>query len=186
MQGTAISPFSATKKENLPAWVGGTRTGRFNGQGGIRTHEAVTPTRVPVVLLQPLGHLSNTCFGNFQNRFSWVLKRRQGEIRTLDTVARMTVFETVAFNHSATCPNWVSNCHIFAARHILSNFAPSVSFGCQFVTWGFMFGAMTSTARGTISNVAGVNPKISPSTNTGRAGWHSKRIFAVLNISTLG
>ena len=30
------------------------------GQGGIRTHEAVTPTRVPVVLLQPLGHLSKT------------------------------------------------------------------------------------------------------------------------------
>ena len=27
-------------------------------QGGIRTHEALTPTRVPVVLLKPLGHLS--------------------------------------------------------------------------------------------------------------------------------
>ena len=28
----------------------------------------------------------------------------QGEIRTLDTVAGMPVFETGAFNHSATCP----------------------------------------------------------------------------------
>jgi hypothetical protein len=28
----------------------------------------------------------------------------QGEIRTLDTVAGMPVFETGAFSHSATCP----------------------------------------------------------------------------------
>ena len=28
----------------------------------------------------------------------------QGEIRTLDTLAGMPVFETGAFNHSATCP----------------------------------------------------------------------------------
>ncbi len=58
MQGTAISPFSATKKENIPGLMGGKKPGILNGQGGIRTHEAVTPTRVPVVLLKPLGHLS--------------------------------------------------------------------------------------------------------------------------------
>jgi hypothetical protein len=32
------------------------------------------------------------------------LEHGQGEIRTLDTVAGMPVFETGAFNHSATCP----------------------------------------------------------------------------------
>ena len=29
------------------------------GQGGIRTHEGFTPTRFPIVLLKPLGHLSS-------------------------------------------------------------------------------------------------------------------------------
>ena len=30
-----------------------------HGQGGIRTHESFTPTRFPIVLLKPLGHLSS-------------------------------------------------------------------------------------------------------------------------------
>ena len=33
----------------------------------------------------------------------------QGEIRTLDTLAGMPVFETGAFNHSATCPTLDEN-----------------------------------------------------------------------------
>ena len=35
-----------------------TGTSIENGQGGIRTHEGVNPTRFPIVLLKPLGHLS--------------------------------------------------------------------------------------------------------------------------------
>ena len=41
------------------------RLARPTGQGGIRTHEALTPTRVPVVLLKPLGHLSLPAIINF-------------------------------------------------------------------------------------------------------------------------
>ena len=100
----------------------------LTGQGGIRTHEAVTPTRVPVVLLKPLGHLS-TQKGQHLGEMLAIGKlngNRQGEIRTLDTgFARMTVFETVAFNHSATCPTL---CLTFGkAQTMLPDFARFVS-----------------------------------------------------------
>jgi hypothetical protein len=36
----------------------------------------------------------------------WGDEDGQGEIRTLDTVAGMPVFETGAFSHSATCPTF--------------------------------------------------------------------------------
>src|SRR5882672_11812095 len=40
------------------------RTAEDGGESGIRTHEAVlAPTRFPIVLLQPLGHLSASSWG---------------------------------------------------------------------------------------------------------------------------
>ena len=79
------------------------------------------PTRVPVVLLKPLGHLSNK---KVMGDRSWVIgfgcvpviynlrlitsdlspHNGQGGIRTPDTLAGITVFETAAFDLSATCP----------------------------------------------------------------------------------
>ena len=87
------------------------RAHHFNGgQGGIRTHEAVTPTRVPVVLLKPLGHLSKTTSFECGNFFKLHIQNPadrlngQGGIRTPDALACITVFETAAFDLSATCP----------------------------------------------------------------------------------
>ncbi len=75
---------------------------------------AFTYTRFPGVRLQPLGHLSN-CKSQLQNHrqktkppsrcVTAARKNGQGEIRTLDTLAGMPVFETGAFNRSATCPD---------------------------------------------------------------------------------
>ena len=81
---------------------------RLNGRGGIRTHGTLlTYTHFPGVRLKPLGHPSNhtDCgqLGSAPN--SDVVLNGQGEIRTLDTgFTGMPVFETGAFNHSATCP----------------------------------------------------------------------------------
>ena len=67
-----------------------------HGWGGIRTHGTLlTYTHFPGVRLKPLGHPSSG--GRARGH-------GQGEIRTHDTVAGMPVFETGAFNHSATCP----------------------------------------------------------------------------------
>lgn len=108
------------------------------GQGGIRTHEAVTPTRVPVVLLQPLGHLSNkndeygmrndesnapTHHLSFRIHHSFGGQRG---IRTPDTLSRTIVFETIAFNHSAICPSkhfTTSDkpCHLFSKLRPIHN-----------------------------------------------------------------
>jgi hypothetical protein len=80
----------------------------FNGRGGIRTHGTLlTYTHFPGVRLKPLGHPSNhtDCgqLGSAPN--SSAVLNGQGEIRTLDTgFTGMPVFETGAFNHSATCP----------------------------------------------------------------------------------
>jgi hypothetical protein len=76
---------------------------RHDGRGGIRTHGTLlTYTHFPGVRLKPLGHPS-------RHRYLALaiegLRSGQGEIRTLDTgFTGMPVFETGAFNHSATCP----------------------------------------------------------------------------------
>ena len=84
----------------------------IHGRGGIRTHGTLlTYTHFPGVRLKPLGHPSL----QHQNNPSRIKRARarsgpsillhgQGEIRTLDTLAGTPVFETGAFNHSATCP----------------------------------------------------------------------------------
>ena len=90
------------------------RTRHFNGgQGGIRTHEALTPTRVPVVLLKPLGHLSkgkdeigrmkdeNYYPSSFLFHLAVHPDREGFEPPVLCST---TVFETAAFDHSAICP----------------------------------------------------------------------------------
>src|SRR3954469_12911288 len=74
---------------------------------------AFTYTHFPGVRLKPLGHPSllvpalktNGAAGCYAPpRRTRSTGHGQGEIRTLDTVAGMPVFETGAFNHSATCP----------------------------------------------------------------------------------
>src|SRR6478735_1055545 len=86
--------------------------GNTHGRGGIRTHGTLlTYTHFPGVRLKPLGHPSNgTSINNLSNQKGPELTQAlffngQGEIRTLDTLAGMPVFETGAFNHSATCPD---------------------------------------------------------------------------------
>src|SRR5215216_1014592 len=81
------------------------------GRGGIRTHGTLlTYTHFPGVRLKPLGHPSRgtKTYKNRRDRLRQLPPRRsggQGEIRTLDTgFTGMPVFETGAFNHSATCP----------------------------------------------------------------------------------
>src|SRR5437868_4373642 len=76
-----------------------------SGRGGIRTHGTLlTYTHFPGVRLKPLGHPSNVRFSVAQ-RLEPGECDGQGEIRTLDTgFTGMPVFETGAFNHSATCP----------------------------------------------------------------------------------
>ena len=83
----------------------------FSGRGGIRTHGTLlTYTHFPGVRLKPLGHPSQHCFSAPPSKKARArsgpsaLHYGQGEIRTLDTLAGMPVFETGAFNHSATCP----------------------------------------------------------------------------------
>ena len=76
---------------------------------------AFTYTRFPGVRLQPLGHLSKTGTSILTSTdkktkppsrcVTAARKNGQGEIRTLDTLAGMPVFETGAFNRSATCPD---------------------------------------------------------------------------------
>src|SRR6185312_11315911 len=93
--------------------------GNGNGRGGIRTHGTLlTYTHFPGVRLKPLGHPSQHRFAarsgeSFlsdcgQLGSAWSTEEvlsGQGEIRTLDTgFTGMPVFETGAFNHSATCP----------------------------------------------------------------------------------
>src|SRR5690349_23960349 len=90
-----------------------------DGRGGIRTHGTLlTYTHFPGVRLKPLGHPSLCSWlpaygwwvpaGSFFGSSSALHNRGQdgqGEIRTLDTgFTGMPVFETGAFNHSATCP----------------------------------------------------------------------------------
>src|SRR6266446_22360 len=74
-----------------------------DGRGGIRTHGTLlTYTHFPGVRLKPLGHPSRH---HFLARAIETTVNGQGEIRTLDTgFTGMPVFETGAFNHSATCP----------------------------------------------------------------------------------
>ena len=43
-------------------------------------------------------------FKSTQKKFKHLITRGEGEIRTLDRVNPITVFETAAFNHSATSP----------------------------------------------------------------------------------
>ena len=89
------------------------------GRGGIRTHGTLlTYTHFPGVRLKPLGHPSQHRFaarsgesfltdcGQLGSVWSTEdVPNGQGEIRTLDTgFTGMPVFETGAFNHSATCP----------------------------------------------------------------------------------
>ena len=90
------------------------------GQGGIRTHEALTS--LPVFKTGAFNR-SATCpdtKGLSREVAKWrhagtapplrvfassPLSHGQGGIRTHDTVAGIPVFETGAFNHSATCPD---------------------------------------------------------------------------------
>ena len=70
------------------------------GESGIRTHGTrLTYTRFPSVRLKPLGHLSHFRLSTFA--FD---NGGEGGIRTPDTREGITVFETAAFNHSATSP----------------------------------------------------------------------------------
>src|SRR5205823_13498423 len=57
-------PGAAMSRAASGASIGGGSLGeRDGGESGIRTHEAVlAPTRFPIVLLQPLGHLSATSY----------------------------------------------------------------------------------------------------------------------------
>ncbi len=81
------------------------------------SRDTFMPTRFPGVRLQPLGHpsgkhVTRSCVSQHE------LHSGQGEIRTHDTVAGMPVFETGAFNHSATCP---TNCQQTANGAGLTN-----------------------------------------------------------------
>ncbi len=86
--------------------VAGQRMGRDSNPRGL-----LHPTRFPGVRLKPLGHPSNKN-GSSAAAQAAVSETHdhveqssgQGGIRTLDTVAGMPVFETGAFNRSATCP----------------------------------------------------------------------------------
>ena len=86
------------------------RGGEQHGRGGIRTHGTLlTYTHFPGVRLKPLGHPSQHYSTTSTIKKGPELAQApffdgQGEIRTLDTLAGMPVFETGAFNHSATCP----------------------------------------------------------------------------------
>src|SRR6476469_224009 len=96
-------------------------------ESGVRTHGTLlTYTRFPSVRLKPLGHLSvlranskckmqnaklsvalNSAFCILHFAFSRASASRnggEGGIRTPDTREGITVFETAAFNHSATSP----------------------------------------------------------------------------------
>src|SRR3954447_16297343 len=71
------------------------------GESGIRTHGTLlTYTRFPSVRLKPLGHLSGVDPRSCQACGTG----GEGGIRTPDTRKGITVFETAAFNHSATSP----------------------------------------------------------------------------------
>jgi hypothetical protein len=81
-------------------------------RGDSNPRDAFAPTRFPGVRLKPLGHPSGKSNAPPRQATAARLCARchnntasgQGEIRTHDTVAGMPVFETGAFNHSATCP----------------------------------------------------------------------------------
>jgi hypothetical protein len=96
----------------------------FNGRGGIRTHGTLARTHTfqacalnhsatrPTALLR-LGRpgnndaLARATASNAPSR-SLELLYGQGEIRTHDTLTGTPVFETGAFNHSATCPTFTT------------------------------------------------------------------------------
>jgi hypothetical protein len=108
--------------------VNRTPAGAAGGESGIRTHGTLlTYTRFPSVRLKPLGHLSvlrtklkienyklkmciktrrifNFQFFIFNFRTFSARYGGEGGIRTLDTREGITVFETAAFNRSATSP----------------------------------------------------------------------------------
>ena len=114
------------------------------------------PTRVPVVLLKPLGHLSY-----WIKNFEWRIKKSillflnssfkilnfqtgQGGIRTPDTLAGITVFETAAFDHSATCPIFANrelwnkneeNCFHNSSFKILNSRKRPANFTRNLATW---------------------------------------------------
>ena len=124
-----LSPrLARSKKRTFPTkWAANHREGSTDRVG-------FEPTRLlhPHEFQSCSLNRSDTCPTRTENGLTHsLLERRQGEIRTLDTVARMTVFETVAFNHSATCPIASQfaafGCDCKAARHILSNLQPFVS-----------------------------------------------------------
>ena len=108
-----------SQKESRSTWLSGSGIRPSSGRGGIRTHGTLlTYTHFPGVRLKPLGHPSQHRFaarsgesfltdcGQLGSVWSTEdVPNGQGEIRTLDTgFTGMPVFETGAFNHSATCP----------------------------------------------------------------------------------
>ena len=90
----------------------------FSGERGIRTLGTLRYTRFPIVPDRPLRHLSGSsqCAAKIYRDQSSSAERLGGEggIRTPATVARRLVFETSAFNHSATSPQ--SKEHRFKER----------------------------------------------------------------------
>src|SRR5882724_5494826 len=90
---------------------------RWRRERGSNPRYALTYTRFPSVRLKPLGHLSVQNRGVPLVNISTRWRRRLGQptlpavpgggeggIRTPDTREGITVFETAAFNHSATSP----------------------------------------------------------------------------------
>src|SRR5262245_11403146 len=61
-------------------------------------------TRFPTVLLQPLGHLSGEPRRTRAPSRAIVVNGGERGIRTLDTLARIAVFETARFSHSRISP----------------------------------------------------------------------------------
>ena len=104
--------------------------GGDGGESGIRTRGTSLPTRFPVVPVRPLRHLSVMgpsqrsrlddlagLAGAWRSRHT----RNGGEsgIRTHGRVAPTTVFETVAFVHSAISPELLSSRCAWRAQRLL-------------------------------------------------------------------
>src|SRR6185312_4705637 len=84
-----------------------------NGRGGIRTHGTLSRTHTfQACALNPSAtrptHNNPDSAAAFSQHAadSGLFLNGQGEIRTHDTLSGMPVFETGAFNHSATCPTF--------------------------------------------------------------------------------
>jgi hypothetical protein len=104
----SLSPKPSPWKSKRP--VSSLETSLFRREGGIRTPGPVTVSGFQDRRNRPLCHFSRSEMVKRRTGEAWKLLhqittlpfRREGGIRTPDTLAGITDFESVAFDHSAT------------------------------------------------------------------------------------